>query len=91
MCGSDAKTATFCAIYTLKRSFYQDRLGTNIGKVDKRVAFFSESAANIDGSYCDSVKGTRKEEWVCCELHNIGRPISYGNSLWAGGNLHNCP
>ena len=37
---SGAKNATFCAIYTLKRSFYHDRLGTNIGKVETRVAFF---------------------------------------------------
>jgi hypothetical protein len=35
-----AENATSCAIYSLKRSFYQDRLGTNIGKVEKRVAFF---------------------------------------------------
>ena len=27
-----AKNATFCAIYILKRSYYQDRLGINIGK-----------------------------------------------------------
>jgi hypothetical protein len=34
------KNATFCAIYTHKRTFYQDRLGTNIGKVEKRVAYY---------------------------------------------------
>jgi hypothetical protein len=35
-----AKNVTFCAIYTQKRSFYRDRLGTNIGKaLQKRVAF----------------------------------------------------
>jgi hypothetical protein len=36
-----AKNATFCAIYIEKRSFCQDRLGTNIGKTQKRVAFFA--------------------------------------------------
>ena len=30
----------FCAIHTLNASFYQDRLGTVIGKTQKRVAFF---------------------------------------------------
>ena len=39
---SGAKNATFCAIYIQNRTFYQDRLGTNIGKVEKRVAFFAE-------------------------------------------------
>ena len=29
----------FCAIYTLKSSFYQDRLGTNIGKTQKKPVF----------------------------------------------------
>ena len=29
----------FCAIYTLKSSFYQDRLGTNIGKTPKKARF----------------------------------------------------
>jgi len=28
-----------CAIYTFKRSFYQDRLGTNIGKAHEKLAF----------------------------------------------------
>jgi hypothetical protein len=48
---SGAKNAFFGAIYTYKRSFYQDRLGTNIGKVEKRVAFFagSDVTASIDG------------------------------------------
>jgi hypothetical protein len=36
------KKRHFCAIYTLNASsFYQDRLGTNIGKTQKRVAFLS--------------------------------------------------
>jgi hypothetical protein len=33
-----AKSATFCAIYTLKRSFYQDRLGTNMAKTQRKSA-----------------------------------------------------
>eukprot|EP01046_Picozoa_sp_COSAG06_P043135 COSAG06_NODE_5606_length_3366_cov_5.365473_5_plen_160_part_00 len=33
--GYGAKHATFCAVYILKRSFCQDRLGTNIGKTQK--------------------------------------------------------
>jgi hypothetical protein len=33
------KNVTFCAIYILKRSFYQDRLGTNIGKTPKKDVF----------------------------------------------------
>jgi hypothetical protein len=36
-----AKNATFCAVYIQNASFYQDRLGTDIGKVEKRVAFFA--------------------------------------------------
>ena len=36
-----AKNATFCAIYIYNVSFCQDRLGTNIGKLEKRVAFFA--------------------------------------------------
>jgi hypothetical protein len=32
---SGAKNASSCAIYASKRSFHQDRLGTNIGKVEK--------------------------------------------------------
>ena len=45
-----AKNATFCdAMYIYKRSFYQDRLGTNIGKVEKRVALFAgERLSRID-------------------------------------------
>jgi hypothetical protein len=43
-----AKTATFCAMLIYNASFYQDRLGTNIGKVEKRVAFFAGDAE--DGS-----------------------------------------
>ena len=36
-----AENASFCAILIMKRSFYQDRLGTNIGKEHskQRVAF----------------------------------------------------
>jgi hypothetical protein len=34
-CPPGAKNATFCASYTFKRSFYQDRLGTNIEKALK--------------------------------------------------------
>ena len=39
-----AKNATFCAIYIQNVSVYQDRLGTNIGKIQKRVAFFGRGA-----------------------------------------------
>jgi hypothetical protein len=34
-----AKNAFFCAILYPKRSFYQDRLGTNIGKTPKKMCF----------------------------------------------------
>jgi hypothetical protein len=40
-CPPGAKDATFCASYTFKRSFYQDRLGTNIGKALKTEWRFS--------------------------------------------------
>jgi hypothetical protein len=40
-----ANNATFCAIYTLNASFYQDRLGTNMGKTQNRVAFFLGAGA----------------------------------------------
>jgi hypothetical protein len=33
------KKRHFCAIFVSNASFYQDRLGTNIGKTQKRVAF----------------------------------------------------
>jgi hypothetical protein len=33
------KNATFAPFIYKKRTFYQDRLGTNIGKTQKRVAF----------------------------------------------------
>jgi hypothetical protein len=36
--GTGAKRK-FCTIYTLKRTFYQDRLGTNIGKTQTKMAF----------------------------------------------------
>ena len=39
------KNATFCAMYILNASFYQDRLGTNIGKAEKRVALFAGARA----------------------------------------------
>jgi hypothetical protein len=39
------KNVTFCAIYIYKRSFYQDRLGTNIGKTQKKDVFLRESSA----------------------------------------------
>jgi hypothetical protein len=35
-----AKNATFCAIYVQNVSFYQDRLGTNIGKALKKSVVF---------------------------------------------------
>jgi hypothetical protein len=42
---SPAKNATlFGAIYVQKRSFCQDRLGTNIRKTPKKVAFFAPFA-----------------------------------------------
>ena len=41
--GVGAKTATFCAIHIQNASFYQDRLGTNIGKTQKRVMRFSQA------------------------------------------------
>jgi hypothetical protein len=41
-----AKNATFCAIFIQKRSFYQDRLGTNIMEPQKRVVFFLGVFAN---------------------------------------------
>eukprot|EP01046_Picozoa_sp_COSAG06_P006582 COSAG06_NODE_310_length_17775_cov_9.971374_25_plen_130_part_00 len=34
------KNATFCAIHVLKRTFYQDRLGTSIGKTQKKSGVF---------------------------------------------------
>jgi hypothetical protein len=39
-----AKNAAFCAIYTLKRSFYQDSLGTNIGENSKKSGVFRRRA-----------------------------------------------
>jgi hypothetical protein len=33
------RKASFCAIYIENASFYQDRLGTNTGKTQKRLAF----------------------------------------------------
>ena len=39
----------FCAIYILKRSFCQDRLGTNIGKTHKREAFVLRGDLNVAG------------------------------------------
>ena len=36
-----AKNATFCAIFTLKKHFYQDRLRTNIGKALNKEWRFS--------------------------------------------------
>jgi hypothetical protein len=44
---SGAKNATFCAIYTLKRSFYHDRLGINIGKVEKKDDVFSQACSDV--------------------------------------------
>eukprot|EP01046_Picozoa_sp_COSAG06_P023425 COSAG06_NODE_1859_length_8205_cov_15.172095_6_plen_96_part_00 len=42
------KRISFCAIYTYKRSFYQDRLGTNIGKaLKKRDAFSYLTKVNV--------------------------------------------
>jgi hypothetical protein len=42
---SPAKNATlFGAIYVQKRSFCQDRLGTNIRKTPKKMAFFAPFA-----------------------------------------------
>ena len=35
----ERKRRFFCAILYKNASFYQDRLGTNIGKTQKRVAF----------------------------------------------------
>ena len=35
----EVRNATFCAIYISNALFYQDRLGTNIRKTQKRVAF----------------------------------------------------
>jgi hypothetical protein len=40
-----AKNAFLGSHLYIKRSFYQDRLGTNIGKVEKKVAFFAGGAA----------------------------------------------
>jgi hypothetical protein len=37
-----SKNGLFCAIYISKRSFYQDRLGTNIGKHSKKNGVFSQ-------------------------------------------------
>jgi hypothetical protein len=34
------KTRTFCAVLIQERSFYQDRLGTNMGKAQKEMPFF---------------------------------------------------
>jgi hypothetical protein len=41
-----AKTPPFCAILQQKSSFYQDRLGTNIGKVEKRDRRFQIGGEN---------------------------------------------
>jgi len=60
-----AKNGTFCAIYTLKRSFYQDRLGTNIGKVDKRVAFLLGLIASA------VVRQAGRQTQRCFLLHNF--------------------
>ena len=56
-----AKNATFCAVYKKRASFCQDRLGTNIGKTQKRVAFFADAwvlclRAHIDGGPTDQVR-----------------------------------
>jgi hypothetical protein len=41
---------SFLAIYTSNRSFHQDRLGTNIGKVEKRYACFAGGLGSIMAS-----------------------------------------
>jgi hypothetical protein len=38
--GREVRKRSFLAIFYIKRSFYQDRLGTNIGKVLKKETVF---------------------------------------------------
>ena len=42
-----AKNATFCAIYIQNASFYQDRLGTNIGKTPKKSGVFRRAIHRV--------------------------------------------
>jgi hypothetical protein len=43
--GEREKTSLFAPVYTTKRSFYQDRLGTSTGKTQNRDFFFFLSQA----------------------------------------------
>jgi hypothetical protein len=45
--GDRCEKRTFCAIYIEKRSFYQDRLGTNIGKTPKKDVFLRYGIRNL--------------------------------------------
>ena len=52
-CDDGKKTPLFCAILYPKRSFYQDRLGTNIGKsLKKEMRFLTGNV--LDGDGCDA-------------------------------------
>ena len=58
-----AKNATFCAICIEERTLSQDRLGTHIGKVEKRVAFCAgpddcNLTLNEHGRYLDQALET---------------------------------
>jgi hypothetical protein len=67
--GSGAKNA--CAIYVSNASFCQDRLGTNIGKTQKRVWRFSQAAAKHGAAAAApelSRRHTRMETRVVCDV-----------------------
>ena len=46
-CDGGRENASFGAFLYYKRSFYQDRLGTNIGKVEKRDTFLQAHVSNV--------------------------------------------
>ena len=81
------KNATFCAISIYKMHlFYQDRLGTYIGKVEKRVAFFLGHDSPQD--YADLVEycwGDNSTEWGKLR-HEDGHPAEYELSRVEIGN-----
>jgi hypothetical protein len=74
------ENASFAAIFALKRSFYQDRLGTNIEKALKKRVAFCDSRLHRLSSFVSKARSQPLQPWteVRCSYLLICDPPSPG-------------
>eukprot|EP01046_Picozoa_sp_COSAG06_P032864 COSAG06_NODE_3314_length_5520_cov_6.952038_3_plen_122_part_00 len=77
-----AETALFEPFIYKKSTFYQDRLGTNTGKTQKKCRFPSDEAAEFEGDVVHDIEHALNTYALDTHTHTHTSPILSTLSIW---------